>query len=170
MAGGDHRAVEAGRPVMAGGPQAQVLVARLQIRDVAIFEHGYPVVLLLGPRHQRQELGAEIMAQQHARQKLAVVQRLFLHPIAGQEAGGLRAQPLEIGTGERRDLNAGDVGEHGPVIGVLVVGHAHTGVLARLIKRDGKRRLAGDQGGEGIEAGRPGADNGDALHTTVISL
>ena len=91
--------VEVGRLGVAVGPQAQCVVAGLQIGDPATFEHRYPVVALRGFRHQRQKLGTEIMAKQYAWQKLPVVQGLLGHAVAGQKTGGLLAQPFEIGTG-----------------------------------------------------------------------
>ncbi len=62
--------------------------------------------------HKKQKLIAKILPQQNARQELAHVQGRFLHAVARQMRIVLAAQPVNVSGKNRRDFNAGNIGQH----------------------------------------------------------
>ena len=133
MAGGNHREVEGfgDRPIL--DPQSDPFCGRLQVADPAGLIDPDVKALFPGLDDQAKELVAKVFAQQDARQKLAIVQRLIIDAIARKVRPALGLQPVEIGALQRRDFNTGDIGQHHARVFFIAIGHAHARFLSLFV-------------------------------------
>ncbi|HVG46624.1 MAG TPA: hypothetical protein VM899_00585, partial [Rubellimicrobium sp.] len=114
------------------------------------------------PRREAEQLAAEVFAQRHARVEGAVVDPLAGDVQAGQLVVRLPREPFDQRLGHGENFDAGDVREHRGAVEHGRVGHPPAGLGRGLEKRDVEREGRAQNLAQGVEAGRPGANDADA--------
>ena len=89
-----------------------------------------------GPLCEIQKTVAIVLAEDHSRQELALMQRVPLEAARRQPGVAVLLQPLQIGQVDRGDLNAGDVGQHLRRGIIVTVGHTDPGLRLFFKQRD----------------------------------
>lgn len=141
------------------GRRGQSLFACADVQDLGIFTDGDPVTRGTGVLHEIKQLIAEVFAQQKPRRELTVVQILCVEAIGCQSCRRLRLEPFQVSADDRRDLDAGDIGQHRLVGRLRRIGHADPCARTSLIKRDIKRKPCAEQMFQTVDPGRACADN-----------
>ncbi|SAD93822.1 Uncharacterised protein [Enterobacter cloacae] len=71
----------------------------------------------------------KIFTQQNTRQKLPVIQSVFVDVIAGKMGFTLLFEPVEVGDKNGRDFDTGDIRQHQPGVILVAVGHPYAGLV-----------------------------------------
>lgn len=139
--------------------QGRTVSARFDVRDPAIFPDRDDDPVLAALFDQPQQLVVEILAEQDARKELPVVQCFLVDTVAAELVCRLGAQPIEIGRVDRRDFDAGDIGEHQPRVRVIIVGNPHSSTVTLLEQRNRNWSTLRHQRGNRVGPWRPRPHN-----------
>ena len=169
MAGGNRHQVDDNRRCRAISVDSDPGGLDGNIRHFTGFTNANDEAGVPGPLSEIQKTVAIVLAEDHSRQELALMQRVPLEAARRQPGVAVLLQPLQIGQVDGGDLNAGDVSQHLRRRIIVTVGHTHPG-LRLFFKQGDRQRLATlHQFIERVNPRRPHADDGNSLHDSLPS-